>query len=305
MILLPLLRISAFASPSLVSDLTALAQLFTEGLLTPSEFRLAKQKLLNDSPAAPQPQRFFGVAKPDFDIPAGREIELLAYNVTGSAGAVLTQFQLYGAGDQDAACFKTSWCLSETGFNDTRIRYYIDGESTASIDYLLYLAHGIGATGAPRHQPWGVRRWGSGIGDKPAVYNTLRVPFTRSIRITAQLPPRIKHTQRYWVDLWGCEAIPIAIGGGSMMLQPTEWRLRLTKNEGIRPALQDYITVAESHGAQAGLLYFLTVSTLAHNCSDDECAYGFFEGCWLWGNSTSTPQTAQLLTSGGEEMFFG
>lgn len=89
-----------------------------------------------------------------------------------------------------------------------------------------------------------------------------------------------------------------------MMLQPTEWRLRLTKNEQIHPKPQDYITVAASRSS-SGLLYFLVVSTVADGCSTDVCAYAFLEGCWLWGGANSTPQTASLLTSGGEEMFFG
>jgi hypothetical protein len=42
--------------------------------------------------------------------------------VQGSEGATLTLFQYLGE--------------KREGFNDTRIRYYIDGEKNASIDYL-------------------------------------------------------------------------------------------------------------------------------------------------------------------------
>ena len=277
---------------ALVDDLERAARLHRSGDLSDAEFASLKAHVLSTG-SKPGSQRFFGKGWPDGLMPAGREFELFAYNVSGSAGAVLTQFQLYGTGDP----------LVRSGFNDTRLRYYVDDEEVASLDMLLYLAHGIGARGSPQHAAWGTTRWGSSIGDRPSVYNTIRVPFTRSLRITAQLPPRVRGMQRFWLDVFGVEGLPISIGGGTMLLPPTEYRLRLHANEGVLLPPQEYVTVADSQAAD-GLLYFLVVSTLSHGATPAS-AYGFLEGCWLWGDGASNTSSAQLLTSGGEELFFG
>jgi len=42
------------------------------------------------------------------------------------------------------------------GVEDTRIRYYVDGEETASIDMDLYMGHGIGFN--DNKAPWSNRR---------------------------------------------------------------------------------------------------------------------------------------------------
>ena len=153
----------ARASPggSLLEQLERAHVLHQAGALTAAEYKQLKGQLLQDATRAQDgtravaqdgtrahegtramagSQRFFGKGVPDGMMPPGQEYELMTYNVTGTAGASITQFQLYGTGDP----------LATSGFNDTRIRYYIDGEDAASIDVLLYLAHGMGAQGRVR-----------------------------------------------------------------------------------------------------------------------------------------------------------
>ena len=62
-----------------------------------------------------------------------------------------------------------------------------------------------------------------------SVYNTFRVPFTKSLCITAQLPERIKDDHLSWVDIRGLEGMPIAIGS-ALQLPPTQYRMRLYRN---------------------------------------------------------------------------
>ena len=260
----------ATTATTTLDDIERAAGLHRAGSIDDVEYAELKRQLLSAgrhaagrSIAGP----FFGKGTPDGLIPAGREFELFSYTVQGDSGAVLTQFQYYGTGDP----------LEESGFNDTRIRYYVDGESVASVDYLLYLAHGMGAQGRPLHAAWGTRRWGSSIGDRPSVYNTIRVPFTTSIRITAQLPKRITRTQRFWLDLFGCEALPISIGGG-ILLPPREYRLRLHKNEATRLPMQEYISVVDTN-SNGGIFYFLTISSRSPNATSSGSAYSFLEVC--------------------------
>ena len=49
-----------------------------------------------------------------------------------------------------------------------------------------------------------------------------------------------------------------------------------------------------------GLLYFVSFSSLSYNVTEPNEAYTFLEGCWAWGDRSSTPGDAKLMTSGGE-----
>ena len=140
------LLLFAHASSILLDDLERAHALHTSGGLTAREYEPLKARLLSAPPSSPPPgsQPFFGIGTPDGELPPGVEYTLFDYNVTGTNGAMLTQFQLYGTGDP----------LSFNGFNDTRIRYFVDDEKVASVDYLLYLAHGMG-TRARGYDPGG------------------------------------------------------------------------------------------------------------------------------------------------------
>ena len=72
------------------------------------------------------------------------------------------------------------------GCDKTRIRIYVDGETNASIDMELFLGHGIGF--GDESAPWGVARIGR-TGGGANVYDTYRIPFGKSIRVTGQLGP--------------------------------------------------------------------------------------------------------------------
>jgi hypothetical protein len=106
----------------------------------------------------------------------------------------------------------------------------------------------MGAQGAPEHQAWGTTRFGKSIGDRPSVYNTIRVPFTKRLRITSQLPSRCTRRSRYWLDLFGVEGLPVSIGGGTMLLPPKEYRLRSYTNLAV--PLKPQATVGRALRAQ-------------------------------------------------------
>ena len=78
------------------------------------------------------------------------------------------------------------------GVEDTRIRYYVDGEKMPSIDMDLYMGHGIGFN--DNQAPWATKHVGK-IGKRNGLFNNYRIPFGKSIRVTAPL----KAEEGIWV----------------------------------------------------------------------------------------------------------
>ena len=272
---------SAKTAVDVVAALAQAADLLDRQLLTVAEFSALKAELLQQSPAPPPPEpslpKFFGGALASHTLPAGTELTVFEHSVLGDKGAALTLFQYLGQ--------------SATGFNDTRIRMYIDGERSASLDYSLYMGVGLGFNGSSLvNRSWGTARIGSLAAY--STYSTVRVPFSRSIRITVEMPAYINTSQLIWVDVRGAEGMPIAVGD-SISFSPNDYRLRLYKNEAVHVPPGYMIPLAKTN--RSGLLYMTAVQV-------ESLGYGYLEGCWRvrLGQGDWT-----LLTSGGEEMFLG
>ena len=67
----------------------------------------------------------------------------------------------------------------------TRIRIYIDGEVDASLDFNLFIAHGLGFPESDdlKNIPWGTRRIAHTADG--GICNTIRIPLSKSFRVTA------------------------------------------------------------------------------------------------------------------------
>ena len=111
------------------------------------------------------------------------------------------------------------------GYMETRIRVYVDGEPTASIDMELGLGHGIGFGDAAA--PWGCARLGK-TGHPSGIYNTYRIPFGSSMRVTAQRSKSSPDGAPFWWIVRGTENLPVSLGGVQL---PPQARLRLHKLE--------------------------------------------------------------------------
>ena len=108
---------------------------------------------------------------------------------------------------------------------DMRIRVYVDGEPAASIDFEMFLGHGIGFK--DDFGPWGTKRIGK-TGQPSGIYNTYRIPFGKHVRVTAQLAPSDDKNKRFWYIIRGAENMPLTFSG---MQLPNNARLRLYKLE--------------------------------------------------------------------------
>ncbi len=107
-------------------------------------------------------------------------------NTFGTAGKELQPL----VGNQEAELFhhQGHGCLTHMWFGGdfldygrTRIRVYVDGEKSASIDMELDMGVGVGFQDDAA--PWSITRIGK-TGNPNGIYNTYRIPFGKSIRFT-------------------------------------------------------------------------------------------------------------------------
>ena len=87
-----------------------------------------------------------------------------------------------------------------TDYTKIRLRFYIDGETTPSIDTEMGLAAGIGFVDPAA--PWGTQ-WIGKTGAPSGIYLNYRVPFAKHIRITGELPPGVARDNVLLVDRQG------------------------------------------------------------------------------------------------------
>jgi len=169
------------------------------------------------------------------------------------------------------------------------IRFYIDDE--APLEFELYRAHGIGfendATQPPNQYVGKNAHYGG-------IYNTYRVPFASSIRVTWQLPvPWVNGTTPayYWSIVRGLEGAPIVVGDFAL---PDSARLRLYKNENITLQPLEFTTLATSSGTNGGMIFQVFVEARSTDPN-------FLEACFrLYLDGASSPM---FLSSGTEDFF--
>jgi len=134
------------------------------------------------------------------------------------------------------------------GWEDTRIRVYVDDEAEASIIFALYLGIGVGfhdQTG-----PWGGRRSGKLGRNMGGVYLTYRIPFAKTVRVEAETI--VTESMIYWTTMRGVTgAMPVVIGD---FMLPATARLRLQKQENKILAPLEYLNITEVDGHGGAVL---------------------------------------------------
>jgi len=180
------------------------------------------------------------------------------------------------------------------GYGQTRIRVYVDGEDTASIDMELNLGHGDGF-GEPG--PWGGVKMGK-TGDKGGIYNTFRIPFGKHIRVTGQRASVGPPSSPFWWILRGTEGLTVSLAGVEL---PKEARLRLHKVDGHEASPLEEVKLCDTVGH--GALYQVTIAAKGLNRTEGWHALSYMEGCIraYIGGSTEP----EILSSGLEDYFLG
>jgi hypothetical protein len=185
------------------------------------------------------------------------------------------------------------------GVSQTRIRIYVDGEKTPSIDMELYLGHGIGF--GDEYAPWGIARIGK-AGAPNSVYDTYKIPFGTGIRVTAQFGEETPDHSLFWWIIRGTENLPVVLAGVRL---PENARLRLHKMENhlAKPLEEFDLCDVKSNGA----LYQVTMAAKGMRKSNDKKVswkdLSFMEACmraYIGGSKEPL-----MLSSGLEDYFLG
>ncbi len=179
------------------------------------------------------------------------------------------------------------------GVEDTRIRYYIDGEEKPSIDMQLYMGHGIGFN--DNHAPWATKHVGK-IGKRNGIYNNYRIPFAKSIRVTGQRSAEAKSDPMSWWIIRGVENYRVTIGDATL---PATARLKLYRVEDrdVEPLKEFDLCDVPGRGA----VYQVTIA--AKGMIDKPNQISYLEACmraYLGGS-----EKPLMLSSGLEDYFLG
>ena len=185
------------------------------------------------------------------------------------------------------------------GVAQTRIRIYVDGEEKPSIDMELYLGHGIGFS--DDFAPWGIARIGK-AGAPNSVYNTYRIPFGKSIRVTGQLGPDTPARPLIWWIIRGSENLPVELGGVRL---PENARLRLYKLENYHAKPLEEFALCDVPGN--GALYQVTMAAKGlRKLADEKVRWkdlSYMEACMrAYIGGAKEPL---MLSSGLEDYFLG
>lgn len=222
----------------------------------------------------------------------------------GTIGKEVTPLSL----DREAELFhhEGRGCLTHMWFGGgwkncefTRVRIYVDGETNASIDMELFLGHGIGF--GDQFAPWGNTRIGK-MGTGACVYDTYRIPFGRSVRVTAQLAPGAPPHPDFWWIVRGTEGLPVEIGGVRL---PDRARLKLYRLENYQAKPLEEFALCNVPGN--GALYQVTMAARGLRTLKDENSrwqdLSFMEGCMRAYIGGATEPL--MLSSGLEDYFLG
>jgi len=186
-----------------------------------------------------------------------------------------------------------STCSPEAETNMV-VRYYIDNETTASIQFRPPLAAGVGFDDPVA--PWGTKWFGLGAGNGingQAWFNNFKIPFTSSIRVTVQAT--VKASGGFYIIVRGGLNLPLVIGDVTL---PKNAKLQLQTFDGPMKPLQvlDVASVPKGYSGQ------LFMTTIAVN-NGGTGGLNFLEGCFHMFDPADAAFPGTVLSTGTEDYY--
>jgi len=167
------------------------------------------------------------------------------------------------------------------------IRYYIDGEATASIKFQPSLACGVGFYDTKA--PWGTQWFGHGAVDG-AWFLNFRIPFQKSVVVSTQ--HLTAEEPGFYLIVRGALNQPINVGG---FVVPPNARMALFITQGTYSPLT-YVDFARVDTGNKGVLFLHTLQVQSGNME-------FLEGCYHAYLSNTHEFPGLLLSTGTEDYY--
>lgn len=175
-----------------------------------------------------------------------------------------------------------------SNFTNLRIRIYVDHEVKSSTDMLLGMGVGVGF-GDPA-APWGTRFCGI-TGAPSGCFLNYPIPFSKNIRVTAELPEGVQRDTVFWWIVRGIKNLPLRI---SDIQIPPSARLRLHRVDDQHVAPLQEFELCRVAGD--GMIFQVTMAAKSSNLE-------FMEGKMrAYIGASKEPQ---FLSSGLEDYFLG
>lgn len=292
--------VTTYGVSSLLSDLQSAAAMFKDGLLTASEYSLAKQRLLevpsthHAGVPSPPPLKTFGTGW-SASVFNQTEQTIFEHAVPAGTIGVMTHFWITG---MEQAVHQPGAYFNSNGTDNVTVRYYIDGETSPSIEFKPPMAAGVGFSDVSANgDPTGMAHRLIGRAGMGGWYVNLKIPFGVSVRVTIA-----KHSNAAGPYGWrqdpsfvivrGCENLPVMVGAHTL---PPSARLRLHKIEAHLFQPLDWVPLLDIPSGR-GLV--LLVALAASSTS-----YQFWEGCFHMYTPYNQPFPGTLLATGTEDYF--
>ncbi len=251
----------------------------TFSLLSFASLPLAAVPVLADTPAEPGGKApHTPLSRATTFSQVGKELRPFAEHAEG------TLAEEQGSGYVDHMWFGGDF----TNFRNLRLRIYIDGETVPSIDAELGLAVGVGFSDPAA--PWGTQ-WAGITGAPSGIFLNYRIPFGKSIRVTAELPEGVARDMVFWWIVRGLKNYPLEVSGIPL---PSTARLRLYKQENLHTEPEQIFDLCNV--VHDGMVFQVTMAAQSTN-------FEFMEGQMraYIGGATEP----QMLSSGLEDYFLG
>jgi len=211
---------------------------------------------------------------------------------TGLSGGAVTMseqwiFQHFVA-DGDYGVMTHYWTTYPSATdNGVVVRYYVDGEEEASIQFTPSMACGVGFYDP--QAPWGTKWFGKGSADGGWFLN-FRIPFQKSILVTVQ--HKYADLGGFYMIVRGGTNLPIEIGGVDV---PSFARLNLyTVDTQFGPV--EWVPVLEVPSGTKGVHFMHTLAVAGDNMN-------FLEGCYHMYSPPDQEFPGTLLSTGTEDYF--
>ena len=228
--------------------------------------------------------RSFGVGRSQIKVTTAAETLLLAHNVSDGFSTAMVDF-FWITGDPVAGS-------DRCGVDVMIWRFYVDGEAEASVAVSTAQAAFVG--NADTSAPWS-NEWAGKNSKFGGWHVNVPVPFSKSVRVTLQLPPWWPADERLFAMARGVEGLLPRVGAFSL---PAGARLTASVvNASLAPL--DFHTLVTVPAGTSGLFLGSMIDMQLYGPGAG--SLNSLEGCWHFHSPPTTPFPGSFLLGTGAE----